>query len=178
VKVALSEASRMADIISRLRETYRPATREEFHPGSLNELVADVQKLLQAHLRRNQVEFRFDPDANLPPIPMLRDQIKQVILNICLNGVEAMAFGGRLTLRTRFFPKRGRVSLTVADTGIGIPADILPNIFDPFVTTKTSGTGLGLAISYDIIQRHNGKIEVDSIEGKGSTFVVWLPIER
>lgn len=178
VQVALNEAARMAEIISRLRDTYRPASNEEFHMESLNEIIQDVQDLIAAHLDRHQIEFHFDTDENLPLAPLIRDQIKQVILNISLNAVDAMRSGGKLCVKTNCVPTKRKVSFSISDTGDGISEDMLPHIFDPFVTTKEMGTGLGLAISYDIVQRHNGYINVESSLGKGSTFTVWLPLER
>ncbi|MFZ6027367.1 MAG: GAF domain-containing protein [Chloroflexota bacterium] len=176
--IALDETTRMAEIIARLRDTYRPASREEFHLESLNVIIQDVRKLINAHLERNHIEFNFQADTALPMVPLIRDQIKQVILNMCLNAVEAMRSGGTLIVRTRFEAKKSRVCFSVTDSGDGIPESILPHIFDPFVTTKEMGTGLGLAISYDIVQRHHGQFDVESKVGKGSTFTVWLPMER
>jgi two-component system NtrC family sensor kinase len=177
LKVAATEADRMAELISRLRDTYRPASGEEFRYESINALVTEVQKLIGTHLRHNNIEFKFDPDPNLPPVPGIRDQLKQVLLNLCLNAVEAMSTGGRLTVRTRHEPAQSSILLTIQDTGLGIKPEALHNIFDPFFTTKETGTGLGLTITYDIIQRHKGRIEVDSQPGHGTTFSIWLPIE-
>ncbi len=178
LKVALNEASRMADLIARLRETYRPTTKEEFHFESINTIFNEVQKLINAHLVHNNIIYRFDPDPNLPLIPIIRDQIKQVVLNMCLNGVEAMHNGGTLSLSTHYDSKKSQVLFKINDTGAGIPTEVLPYIFDPFVTTKEIGTGLGLAITYDIVRRHNGRIEVNSEIGKGSQFTVWLPLQQ
>jgi signal transduction histidine kinase len=179
LKVALTEASRMADLISRLRETYRPTSKkEEFHFESLNTIFNEVQKLISGHLVRNNIVYQFNPDPNLPLIPVIRDQIKQVVLNMCLNGVEAMPNGGTLKLSTHYVSKKNQVNFKISDTGAGIPEDVLPDIFDPFVTTKEIGTGLGLAITYDIIRRHNGNIEVDSQKGIGTQFTVWLPLQQ
>ncbi|MEK7311597.1 MAG: GAF domain-containing protein, partial [Chloroflexota bacterium] len=179
LQVASTEADRMAELLSRLRETYRPATGEEFRLESLNTVVDDVQRLIATHLRHNSIEFRFDPDPDMPLIPGIRDQLKQVMLNLSLNAVEAMPNGGTLTVRTRHQPAIAGdgVLLSIHDTGSGIPLDALNNIFDPFFTTKESGTGLGLTITYDIIQRHKGRIEVESEPGKGATFSIWLPVE-
>jgi signal transduction histidine kinase len=174
--VALGESNRMAELIARLRETYRPTFSEEFKPESLNNLVAEVQKLINTHLRHNNVNFEFEADPDLPPCAMIADQVKQVILNICLNAVEIMPNGGRITLKTRHQPNTKGNLLTVSDNGPGIPTDILPFIFDPFFTTKDGGTGLGLSISYDIIQRHSGHIDVESKPGSGTVFKIWLPI--
>ncbi len=178
LQVALVEADRMAGLISRLRETYRPALAEQFRPESLNAIVEEVQKLISTHLRHGGVQFTFGPDPALPLLPGIRDQLKQVILNLSLNAVEAMPTGGQLTIYTRHHPETGHVLVTVADTGAGIDPAALPNIFDPFFTTKESGTGLGLAITYDIIQRHGGRIDVESQVGRGTTFKVWLPVDK
>ena len=85
---------------------------------------------------------------------------------------------GLLKLSTHYTSKKSQVNFKISDTGAGIPEDVLPYIFDPFVTTKEIGTGLGLSITYDIIRRHNGHIEVDSQMGKGSQFTVWLPLQQ
>ena len=173
--VALTESRRMADLIDRMRETYRPATATELSPESLNELIVEVEKLIGTHLRHNQVTYEFKPEPQLPPVHCLRDQLKQVILNLSLNAVEVMPHGGRLTINTSMSPKADGVWITFTDTGQGIAPEDLPNIFDPFFTRKAGGTGLGLAISYDIIQHHHGRIEVDSEPGRGTTFRIWLP---
>lgn len=175
LQTVLNEANRMADLIARLRDTYRPAVSEEFQLASVNSLVLDVQKLLATHLRHNQITFVFVPDDNIPLIPVIKDQIKQVILNICLNAVEAMPRGGQIHICTSQHADKGGVLLSITDSGPSIQPEILPYIFDPFVTTKEGGTGLGLAITYDIVQRHLGKIEVDSQPQAGTTFKVWLP---
>lgn len=177
LQVAINEADRMAGLIARLRETYRPATSEEFQRCSINQLVIDVEKLIGAHLRRNNVAFKFIPDPLLPEIMAIQDQIKQVVLNISLNAVESMPKGGTLTISSHWEPEHDRIRLEITDTGSGIPADVLPYIFDPFVTTKDRGTGLGLAITYDIVRRHGGMIEPESQLGQGTTFRVWLPIQ-
>ena len=173
--VALSESRRMADLIERMRETYRPTTATEFRPESLNTLITEVERLISTHLRHNEVTFEFKPDPQLPLVLCLRDQLKQVILNVSLNAVDAMPHGGRLTISTALSPKTDGLWMTFADTGQGIAPGDLPNIFDPFFTRKAGGTGLGLAISYDIVQQHRGRIEVESEPGRGTTFRIWLP---
>lgn len=178
LRVALNEADRMAGLIGRLRDTYRPRIGQEYEQISLNDVVKDVHHLIETHLRHNQVLFHFENEKNLWLITVLADQIKQVVLNLCLNAVEAMPTGGQLTLGTRNHPDEKGVKgiyLFVTDTGTGIEAGLISNIFEPFFTTKQSGTGLGLAISYEIVQRHQGKIEVESELGKGTSFKVWLP---
>ena len=176
LQVALNESNRMAGLITRLRETYRPTTREEFQPYSINDLVTEVEKLISTHLKRNEVKFLFSPQ-DIPLIPIIPDQIKQVLINISLNAVESMSRGGSLSIQTSYNLEQKQVCLEIIDTGPGIDPEVLPYIFDPFITTKDHGTGLGLAITYDIVRRHGGRIEPESNQGKGTTFRVWLPIE-
>ena len=104
-----------------------------------------------------------------------RDHLKQVMLNLILNGLQAMPGGGTLTIEAA----RGRdgLMLAVADTGDGIPPEALPRVFDPYFTTKAKGLGLGLAIARRIIEEHGGKIEVESQPARGSRFSVILPLE-
>ena len=178
IQVALNEFNRMAGLIARLRETYRPSTSEEFHPASVNNLILEVEKLVSTHLRRNNVTLEFDPSVEVPDCQMIQDQIKQVILNICLNAVESMPNGGVLNIRTYNDADNERILIELSDNGAGINPEVLPYIFDPFVTTKDGGTGLGLAITYDIVRRHSGHIDVESTPGKGTTFRVYLPVEQ
>lgn len=175
LQTVLSETKRMAELISRLRDTYRPTASVEFQPASINSLVLEVQKLLASHLRQNEIDCKFSPDETLGLIPVIKDQIKQVILNICLNAIEAMPNGGLIQITSEPDLDRAGILLSFADNGPGIQPEILHNIFDPFVTTKEGGTGLGLAITYDIVQRHQGWIEVESQPQGGTRFKVWLP---
>jgi signal transduction histidine kinase len=176
LQVAEGEADRMAGLIGRLRETYRPAASDDFRPEALNALVEHVKKLMEVHLRHNDVIFLFSPDPDLPLVWGLRDQLQQALLNLCLNAVEAMPVGGTLTVRTRHNPDRDEVWLSIRDTGVGIEPEALTHIFEPFVTTKTTGTGLGLPITHDIARRHGGRIEVESEIGQGTTFTLCLPV--
>ena len=176
LQVAIDETNRMAKLISRLRDTYRPTTSDVFEYSSINDLVVETEALLHTHFRQNHVEMQFEPNSDLPLVFMNRDHIKQVLLNLIFNSIEAMKDGGSLFVKTAYTSGENEVCLTLADTGPGIPSENLINIFDPFFTTKPGGTGLGLAISYDIIQRHKGRIEVNSQVGKGTTFEVRLPV--
>jgi signal transduction histidine kinase len=112
------------------------------------------------------------------------NQIKQVLVNLLNNAVQAMPDGGRLAVTTQLVEReidgvpRRMVAVSVSDSGVGIPPENQERIFDPFFTTKEvgQGTGLGLSVSYSIVEKHNGKIEVESVPGVGSTFVVLLPL--
>jgi signal transduction histidine kinase len=121
------------------------------------------------------------PDEH-PPVEGDPRQLTQVFLNLLLNAIEAMPHGGTLTIRSvvKVNPDTLQESLQtmIKDTGHGIPEKDQPYLFDPFFTTKAGGTGLGLSIVYSIIQKHNGRIEVESELGKGSSFILSLPIQK
>lgn len=178
LEVVLSEAERMASLIERLRSAYRPGRVRDFRPVELNSLIEDVHALISTHMRQKQITFEFHPEPGLPPISGMSDQMRQVALNLFLNAIEVMKPGGRLTVRTQSLPPQKEVLLTVKDTGPGIAPDILPQIFDAFITDKQTGTGLGLTISRDIIEQHFGRIEAENNPEGGAVFKVWLPMHE
>ncbi len=174
--IVLSESERMAALIARLRATYRPIQAEDFHQMQLNDVIEDVYALIATHLRHNEISFEFFPDPYLPAIPALPDQIRQVVLNLLMNAVEAMPDSGRLTVFTELQEDHSEVLLRVSDSGTGIDPIIMQNIFEAFVTNKERGTGLGLTIVYDIVNRHHGRIQAWNNPECGATFSVWLPV--
>lgn len=177
LEIVLAEAERMAGLIERLRDTYRPPQAEEFQPIHLNAVIEDVYALVATHLRKNEIVFEFLPDFETPPIMALGDQVRQVVLNLLMNAVEAMVNGGKLVVHTKYLKDNHEVMLAVCDTGVGISHAILPYIFDPFVTNKKRGTGIGLTISHDIVMKHRGRIMAENNpDGNGATFKVWLPV--
>jgi signal transduction histidine kinase len=176
LQVAINEGARMAGLIARLRDTYRPTTAADYQSESLNTLVEEVQKLIGTHLRHNNVSLEFIPQADLPKTTVIRDQIKQVILNLCINGIESMPDGGQLTICSTLHPDLEQIHLSVRDTGPGLTPEIQSKIFEPFFTTKEGGTGLGLAVSYEIAQNHGGSIEAQNKpKGNGAIFTLTLP---
>jgi signal transduction histidine kinase len=175
LNIVLAESEHMAAMIERLRDTYRPTRIQDFQPTQINKTIEDVHALISTHLRHNHVDLEFHPDPALPLIPALADQLRQVVLNLLMNAVEAMANGGKLMVCTRLLKDTDEILITITDTGNGIDPSILPNIFDAFVTNKKSGTGLGLTITYDIIMRHQGRIKAENNDGHGTTFSIWLP---
>ncbi len=178
LNIVLAESERMAGLIERLREAYRPIREEDYKETQINNLVNDTYALLATHLRHNQVEFEFIPDNQLPTIPVLTNQIKQAILNLVINAMEAMPTGGKITIQTQHLPESDEILISITDTGKGISANILPNIFEAFITDKETGTGLGLTITYDIVTKHHGHISAKNNYGAGATFSVWLPTKR
>src|SRR5512140_853121 len=122
------------------------------------------------------VEFSAECDDALPPVHVDVSQMKQVVMGLCLNAAEAMAAGGRLSVRTYSEPGDGRLVLEVSDTGTGIDAKTMPRIFEPFFTTKGVGRGMWLAAIRGIVDNHSGEIRVACREGKGATCTVLLPV--
>lgn len=176
--VVLSEAERMASLIERLRSAYRPGRIKDFRPLEFNNLVEDVHTLITTLLRQKQIAFEFHPEPDLPCISGMSDQLRQVVLNLFLNAVDVMQPGGRLIVWTQSLPPQKEILLTVKDTGPGIAPDILPRVFDAFVTDKQAGTGLGLTITRDIIEQHFGRISAENEPEGGAVFKVWLPMDE
>ncbi|MFC1990401.1 ATP-binding protein [Chloroflexota bacterium] len=121
------------------------------------------------------IEITKKLDSSLPKIEIDTDQICQVLVNIITNGAQAMPEGGKLTIEAS--KKDGFLELKISDTGGGIPDDVIGKIFDPLYTTRAKGIGLGLAVCKSIIDRHDGHINVESSVGKGTTFIIKLPLE-
>lgn len=178
LQIVLSETERMASLIGRLRAAYRATQTEEYQAISLNDLIRDVHALTATSMRHANVRFAFHPDPALPLVPVIEDKIRQVILNLFMNAIEAMPGGGEFTVHTQYLPEQEQVLLTFADTGPGIHPEIYSRIFEPFVTNKENGTGLGLTISADIVHQHGGQIQAENNSTGGATFKIWLPIER
>jgi len=175
--VILSEAERMASLIERLRGAYRPGRVKDIRPLDINNLIEDVHTLISTFLRQKQIAFEFHPDPDLPPVSGMSDQMRQVVLNLFLNAIEIMKPGGRLVARTLSMPQQNEVLFAVKDTGPGIDPELLPRIFDAFITDKQTGTGLGLTITRDIIEQHFGRIEAENDPEGGAVFNVWLPVD-
>ncbi|HMH76548.1 MAG TPA: ATP-binding protein, partial [Candidatus Udaeobacter sp.] len=147
----------------------------------LNQVVQQVlettESIWRQDSRRSGVEIQVETDLTeaLPPVAGDPAELREAFTNLVLNAVDAMPKGGTLTLRTRLAD--GQVQVEVADTGTGIPEHVREKIFDPFFTTKgPKGTGLGLSMAYGILQRHHGRITVESEEGHGTVFRLVFPV--
>ncbi len=150
----------------------------EFSPTDINQVVDRVLVLTNHLFGSSGIRLETALGHSLPSLMVDRHMIEQVLMNLILNAVQAMKNGGTLTIRTSVV--EGICRVEVSDTGSGIPPAVLPRIFDPFFTTKSEGegTGLGLSVSLGIVERHGGKILVDSEVGKGTTFTLCLPLSR
>ncbi|TKB61751.1 MAG: PAS domain S-box protein [Nitrospira sp.] len=149
-----------------------------FSPADINRIVDQVLGLTTHLFVPNQIRLETFLTHDVPSVMVDRHMIEQVLMNLILNAVQAMKSGGVLTIRTSV--AEGICRVEVNDTGSGIPASVLPRVFDPFFTTKGEGegTGLGLSVNLGIVERHGGKILVESEVGKGTTFTLCLPVSR
>lgn len=172
----VSETRRCKGIVSSLLDFARQ-NQVEAQPTDVNALIAALIEVEGRRERAAAVKILADLDAELPIIQADPAQLREVLVNLITNGVEAMPDGGQLTICTRRGPD-GMVTIEVSDTGGGIPTEHLSKLFTPFFTTKPvgRGTGLGLAITYGIIKMHRGQITVRSHVGQGTTFIIQLPV--
>ncbi|MGH9804241.1 MAG: ATP-binding protein, partial [Candidatus Acidiferrales bacterium] len=174
VEKIVKQTFRASEIISNLLNFSRTGPAE-FSRVDLNRALTDTLALAEPHLSSSRVSIETALEEALPPIHGDAGKLQQVFLNLIFNARDAMPQGGRLQLRTA--RQNSRVQVEVADSGVGIPAENLGKIYDPFFTTKATGrgTGLGLAVTYGIVQEHNGSIQVSSRVGEGTTFVLEFP---
>jgi PAS domain S-box-containing protein len=173
VQIIVEETNRCERLVQELLEFGRPKCAE-FAPTDVEEIIRKTIDLVRPHAGKNQVETIIQSDGQLPRIYADAQQLQQVLLNLSLNAVDAMPKGGTLTLGATV-DSFNQMTITVADTGIGIDADVLPRIFQPFFTSKKRrGLGLGLPICDRIVKSHGGTIEVASKSGCGTTFKIHL----
>ncbi|HMD98477.1 MAG TPA: ATP-binding protein [Terriglobia bacterium] len=172
-----SESRRCGEIVRNML-TFARATPINFEPADLNGVVDRSVRLVQHQLDLGNIDLNLNLAADLPAVRCDPAQIEQVLVALIMNAIEAMPKGGSLAVRSRLLPETAEVQLQIQDDGVGIPPDLLPNLFEPFFTTKERGhgVGLGLAISKNIVERHQGRIEVASDPGRGTTFTITLPV--
>jgi signal transduction histidine kinase len=171
VSVITSEVSRINKLTSTLLSFSKTAEPNP-EPVDLNRLLKDALYLLSKETPELQTTLKQELEEDLPLIDCDYNQIKQIVINLLLNALEAVEEHGTITVKT--WHKKNRMYLAVKDNGRGISPDIIHNIFNPFFTTKTRGTGLGLAISKKIAREHGGDLTVESTLGKGSIFTLVL----
>jgi len=173
--IIIRETIRCRDIIQNLLEFAREKQPKR-SPTNINLIVERAVVLLENLFLINRIKLARNFQKGLPDCFADGNQLQQVFLNLVLNAIEAIEQNGKITVRTRFNPDFNCIVAEVEDTGCGIPHEILPRIFDPFVTTKPAGHGLGLSVAYGIIKSHGGELKAFSSLGEGTRFIVELPI--
>jgi signal transduction histidine kinase len=173
-KVVLGEIDRLALAVEELLTFARPRPAQR-EPMDLNKLVSDTLSFLQRQMAHARVKGEAELDPALPPDLLLdSNKLRQLLVNLILNAQQAIVRDGKVTVSTKWDGGQKRVTLSVADTGPGIAAEVRETIFDIFVSTKTGGAGLGLAIAKQIVEEHSGAISFET-SPKGTTFKVVIP---
>ncbi len=178
LKMIESESDRLGKIIKDLL-LFSKKQEPVFQDTDVNEIVRMSCQLIQHHLELNGIHLELELNPDLPHANIDQNQIKQALLALYVNAVEAMDSGGILTIKTNPLRHPQKVEIVVADNGRGIPREILDKIFEPFFTTKNAvkGFGLGLSVVYGIITNHHGSIEVSSKVNEGTSFSIKLPLK-
>jgi len=183
------EVKRIDTLVSQLLKFAGPA-KPAFSPVSVHELLENSLRLVQHQLKTHKIQLVRALGAGADTVRGDGKQLEQAFINLLLNAIEAMEEMGTLTVASeiviatdhisRFEPgnKKQQIQISIKDTGSGIPRELIPRLFDPFVTTKPEGTGLGLAITARIIHEHRGRIKVESEVNKGTTFKITLPLVK
>ncbi len=176
LELIAAESRRCGDLIKNLLSLSRTAPMN-VQSTDLREVIDRSLLLVRHQLELGGIELQLKLAKDLPRVPCDPAQIEQVLLALIMNAIDAMPRGGNLWLETQLSPDETEIQIRVRDDGAGIAPDVLPEIFEPFMTTKENGRGigLGLAISRGIVERHNGCIEVQSELGRGTIFTVTLP---
>jgi two-component system NtrC family sensor kinase len=177
LELIAAESRRCGDLVKNLL-TFSRTSAVNIQPSDVNVVIERALRLVQHQLELANIHLQLEFPASLPLALCDAPQIEQVMLVLIQNAIDAMPKGGNLWVVTRTRPAKTEIEIEIRDDGMGIPQDILPQIFEPFLTTKESGhgVGLGLAISRSIIEQHNGRIEVQSEAGKGTRFSLTLPV--
>jgi signal transduction histidine kinase len=181
LKVASGEIDRLTTLINELLGFARPS-EPNLQGEDVNAIIEKIEFLIVTEARKKNITISKDFMANLPSVNVDAEQIKQVLLNILLNAIQAIPGEGKVWIETRVVQVLREeaterfVQIEVRDNGVGISKENLDRVFDPFFSTRPDGSGLGLAISYQIIHEHGGFIDLESEVGKGTSFRVNLPL--
>jgi signal transduction histidine kinase len=150
--------------------------KPHFDEESVNDLVRELADFVRPVATRQGLTVRVETDPAVPTLEVDRSLLRQAVLNLVKNGLEALSTGGELTIASRF--TGNAVEIDVSDTGGGISDDVASRLFEPFFTTKPQGTGLGLSIATQIVEEHGGELRWRNVPGRGVTFTIRLPMKR
>lgn len=177
MEMVINEINRMSNLVKRLLIFSRPIEKK-MKPTDVNKLISEVINFINIDKNVKNITVEQELDVNLPVIPADENSLKQVLMNVLDNSVEAMADGGKISVVSKWDPESEKIVIEVSDTGEGIPDEIKYKIFEPFFTSKVSGSGLGLAISYEIIKAHNGEITFMKNGDQGAKCIIKIPVHQ
>ena len=176
LELSLSETVRLSEMLRNMLNFSKPEEQKRV-PVNINELIEGILLVMEKQMWEANVRVTTAFSEEIPVIAASANQIRQVMLNVIKNAKESMPSGGTLFVRTML--SDGYVRIVVRDTGVGIPEELKDKIFEAFFTTKqkVKGAGLGLSVCYGIVKGHGGEIKVESEVGKGTTFIISLPVK-
>ena len=166
------ESRRLNRLVTHFLDFARPRP-PELRPTDIGELLESVIKLVSQTAARTNIKFETQVKGDLSPLRCDPEQLRQVVLNLILNAVQAMPEGGRVTVGAQ--QERGHLQIRVRDEGPGIAAEEVDSIYDPFFTTKEAGSGLGLPVAYQMVEQHGGELVLEENTGTGACFLISLP---
>ncbi len=171
-----TEAKRCGHIVSELLSFSR--AEQKMIDCNITEIIERSVSILKFKTKDKQISLNVDLEPNLPVIRCDPGKIQQIIMNLVQNAIDALPQGGEIDISASYLKEQERLKLVVHDNGIGIPEEFLPHIFEPFYSSKDNGqsVGIGLFVVYGVIHQHSGIIDVESTEGKGTTFTIFLPV--
>jgi signal transduction histidine kinase len=174
LQIVIDETNRLSNLVKRLLVFSRPIDKN-IKQTDLNRLINEVVSFINVERNNKKITVDCNLNDSIPTLPLDGNSIKQVIINIIDNSVEAISENGKINIVSDFDPENEKIILEISDSGKGIPDEIINKIFDPFFTSKESGAGLGLAISYQIIKAHNGEISFINNSDGGTKCIIKLP---
>lgn len=178
IRIIKEEVARLNSLVAEFLKFARPP-KLSIETASINELIRSTLVLIGKEAEKSGVELQLSLDESLPPLALDPDQTRQVLLNVMLNGIQAMPTGGSLRITTSLMRGEGNtIVIAISDSGEGISEEDLERIFDPFFTTRPTGTGLGLAISHQLVENHGGAISAHRNQEGGMTFSIAFPVKH
>ena len=177
MQIVIDETNRLSNLVKRLLIFSRPIDKN-LKQTDLNKLINEVVSFVNVERSNKKITVDCILNQSIPLLPLDGNSIKQVIINIIDNSVEAISEEGEIKIVTGFLAQEEKIILEISDSGNGIPEEIINKVFDPFFTSRESGAGLGLAISYQIIKAHNGEISLSNIPGGGAKCTIKFPLNR
>ena len=177
MQMVINEINRMSNLVKRLLIFSRPI-ENKMKPTDINKLISEVSNFINIDRSINDISVELELYPDKLVVPADENSIKQVLLNVLDNSIEAMTNGGKITIISKIDVENEKVSIQISDTGEGIPDEIMNKIFEPFFTSKLTGSGLGLAISYESVKAHNGEISFLKNDDRGTKCIIKLPIHQ
>ena len=176
LKTIIQEVDRLNKLVVQVLD-FAKLKKPNLTKFSLNDLIRNIAELFKLEIKNKQIKFNLELSPDISQIQADEDQVRQILMNVIINAIQAIPKKGEIKIKTEKALLRGEsaIKLIIKDSGVGIPEKDFNQIFDPFFSTKEKGSGLGLSIVYKLTEAHQGEIKVESKEGEGTKFVIFLP---